>query len=585
MNKEQIKKLFTTGIMAPTRLSEDYIKTFTDTVTNHLSEERIVLRGGSLSLEEKNKRLLRVNNISNKLEEIINLYSEDPNYPGLQIQMMDLLKNIESPEDLIQAELDTPVTQETIQKDLFTASRAGKIDLIQKALDQGAEINGLDYKGYSAAHYAASLQKDEALKFLAERGANLHLVDPKGNNLLHYYVGTTKSNPNVPMLEYLVGKDLNVNQVNDKRPGYNGETPLAHMFTRDAFYFHEEPDPYKEKSNELELEYYIPVVNLLLSAGATADEYDLYHAIKFGYFECARIIIDRCNIPVETAIPYAENYAGKVAYKMKLASFTGEEVALSPDEVNMVKINEYYGEAASLFNLGGIGYHIYDIVTGKMLDSATELEDLDALLVCAESAPVSDVVVAYASVEENAPINLEWPVANTVGHQRSDQGYELGFSHGVAAEYIFVKPSFSYLSDSITGKNSEKTVVDYFIKDNISIESIASMLINAATFTATIYTGVSPANAAIATKLMSDLAFNPSEVNLLSSNYAASVLGYVMKSIIHSSVIHQTQVHNHPNKFVAGVLTPATSTALQLGYDLAEHAYQQMMGESSEVAE
>lgn len=592
MNNGLLQGLFSTGIMAPAGLSRSYVEIFMATVVGHSEEELEVIRGGSLSSEEKEKRSLRLKNILDEFAKLKKLYQENPDEYGLQLKMMNLINKIQSPEDLIQAELDSPVTAETIQEDLFKASRAGNVDLINKALDQGAKINQVDSGGYFVVHYAASSKKDEALKFLEGKGADLHSVDPKGNNLLHYYVGTTKDYPNIPMLEYLIGKGLNPNQVNNIPEG-NGETPLSYMITRDAFYFHEESEPFKERSNELEEEYYIPVVNLLLRAGATADKYDLYNMIKFGYFNCARIIIDQCNIPVETAMTDSESSFGATVYKVKYALFTGEEDNLSSHEADILTISKYYGGAPSLSNTG-MGYLIIDRVTCKVLDSAVKLADLKAFRAIAEIVPVnaqlfeeggSDVVNAEgvavrAESFENAPVACE------VGDQRADKGYELSFSHGVAAEYIFVKPSLAYLSDSITGKNSEKTVVDYFVKDNFSIKSIALTLTNAATFTAAISTGFSPVNAVITTKLLSDLLFNPlEEGKILSSEYALPVLGCVMKSFVHFAVVHYTQVYNHPNKFVAGVLTSATSTALQLGYDLAEHGYQQMMGESSEVVE
>jgi ankyrin repeat protein len=69
---------------------------------------------------------------------------------------------------------------------LHRAAELGRVEIMTVLLDAGADINAVDRSQLTACHVAILDNRFDALKLLHERGANLGVVDSRGNSLLSY---------------------------------------------------------------------------------------------------------------------------------------------------------------------------------------------------------------------------------------------------------------------------------------------------------------------------------------------------------------------------------------------------------------
>ncbi|HIF01166.1 MAG TPA: ankyrin repeat domain-containing protein [Planctomycetes bacterium] len=87
----------------------------------------------------------------------------------------------ESAEDVIPLLLDHDA-----DIDLFTAAAMGRVDLLEKLLDDDSSgIDDVDAKGHTALFVAAHNNRFEAVKFLVQRGADVNRADAVGAAALH----------------------------------------------------------------------------------------------------------------------------------------------------------------------------------------------------------------------------------------------------------------------------------------------------------------------------------------------------------------------------------------------------------------
>jgi ankyrin repeat protein len=69
---------------------------------------------------------------------------------------------------------------------LHRAAELGRVEIMTLLLDAGANINAANKYHRTACHFAILEHRFDALKLLHERGANLGVVDSRGNSLLSY---------------------------------------------------------------------------------------------------------------------------------------------------------------------------------------------------------------------------------------------------------------------------------------------------------------------------------------------------------------------------------------------------------------
>lgn len=104
---------------------------------------------------------------------------------------------------------------ELLRSAAATASRPASLDALVK---RGANVNGKDGHGLTAAHYATSNPNGDILRFLAGKGADLRARDkPKGNEPIHYAARI----PGSPSLGLLLDMGADIDAKND-----DGTTPL-----------------------------------------------------------------------------------------------------------------------------------------------------------------------------------------------------------------------------------------------------------------------------------------------------------------------------------------------------------------------
>jgi ankyrin repeat protein len=109
----------------------------------------------------------------------------------------------------------------------YSAIRRGDTDAIKVEIEKGADVNKKNEDGVPAFFLAS--ENPEALQLLVDKGANLTLVDKNGDNILHYAIkdgafrdyGEEGDLMAVGVVKYLIGKGMDVNQINN-----NKQTPL-----------------------------------------------------------------------------------------------------------------------------------------------------------------------------------------------------------------------------------------------------------------------------------------------------------------------------------------------------------------------
>ncbi|WP_199185086.1 ankyrin repeat domain-containing protein [Aquimarina sp. I32.4] len=99
-------------------------------------------------------------------------------YLGI-ITMLLLLLNIQS--TTAQNEL---TAQQELEKSFFHGARTSDMELLNKFIESGVDINYQGENGYTGLMVAAYNGQKEAVEFLLDKGANLCIKDKRGNTAL-----------------------------------------------------------------------------------------------------------------------------------------------------------------------------------------------------------------------------------------------------------------------------------------------------------------------------------------------------------------------------------------------------------------
>nr|GEV95654.1 ankyrin repeat-containing protein [Tanacetum cinerariifolium] len=89
---------------------------------------------------------------------------------------------------------------------LCTASRKGEVRTINRVLENGASINGIDQHGWTALHRASFKGYTDAVRVLIEKGVNIDARDEEGYTAMH----CAAESGNADVLELLVKKGADV---------------------------------------------------------------------------------------------------------------------------------------------------------------------------------------------------------------------------------------------------------------------------------------------------------------------------------------------------------------------------------------
>ena len=89
------------------------------------------------------------------------------------------------------------------------------IDMFQKLINEGVDINERDYNNLTALWYAAQCVRYEMAKILIEHGADLGVKDPYGNTPLNIAVYWYKKDPDGKLIKLLVDAGADVNAENN----------------------------------------------------------------------------------------------------------------------------------------------------------------------------------------------------------------------------------------------------------------------------------------------------------------------------------------------------------------------------------
>lgn len=75
-----------------------------------------------------------------------------------------------------------------VGKDFHTMALAGRIDLVERLLDSGTDVNEKDYIGATAIFYSSGAFHYELTSYLIERGTDLSVVNSAGETPIHRLV-------------------------------------------------------------------------------------------------------------------------------------------------------------------------------------------------------------------------------------------------------------------------------------------------------------------------------------------------------------------------------------------------------------
>ena len=93
-------------------------------------------------------------------------------------------------------EMEAEVKMAADQKQLFEAAERGDVDAVEALADAGIDVNSADDNQMSVLHHAAMNARDEVMKALISRGANVNATDLKGGfSPMHWVV--ISANPQV----------------------------------------------------------------------------------------------------------------------------------------------------------------------------------------------------------------------------------------------------------------------------------------------------------------------------------------------------------------------------------------------------
>jgi len=113
---------------------------------------------------------------------------------------------------------------ERLNQNLFSAAQSGDYVRINACLEEGANLNARDEKGWTPLMHAAHQANDEACTFLIDRGADMTALNAQGESV---WVVATKDiyRQRVPLI--LIAKGLNIQNVKLKPFIEVGNAPIC----------------------------------------------------------------------------------------------------------------------------------------------------------------------------------------------------------------------------------------------------------------------------------------------------------------------------------------------------------------------
>lgn len=111
-------------------------------------------------------------------------------------------------------------------EDLFEAVRTNNIELANRALEEGADVNSKDKYNYSVLFNAVFEHQNDMVEFLLKKGANVDIIDSYGNTPLFYVRKENNSSyeGRFEIAKLLIDHGADVNHKNE-----DGSTPLFYM--------------------------------------------------------------------------------------------------------------------------------------------------------------------------------------------------------------------------------------------------------------------------------------------------------------------------------------------------------------------
>lgn len=111
----------------------------------------------------------------------------------------------------------SPAKQKKLDKCFLQAAKRGKINQMKMLLDEGADINAIDYRGHSALAYLVRENDITPIKFLIDAGVDLNAE----NNVMAVYFASHWSHEE--MVELMLESGLRVDNETGRMAIYAAE--------------------------------------------------------------------------------------------------------------------------------------------------------------------------------------------------------------------------------------------------------------------------------------------------------------------------------------------------------------------------
>ncbi len=113
---------------------------------------------------------------------------------------------------------------------LINSVAKGNLEIVNFAIENGADIDFQDQSGYSSLHFCALNKHPEITDLLIEKGANVNIRDEHGNSPIWTAIFNAKGDFRIVNKLYNAGADIETKNKHGKSPRDFGETVYQDKF-------------------------------------------------------------------------------------------------------------------------------------------------------------------------------------------------------------------------------------------------------------------------------------------------------------------------------------------------------------------
>ena len=175
--------------------------------------------GNVRDLDIINSTALEAGSKTNFTEEIVGQDLDGGDEDSNSLHSALVSEQIDVFQRLLDQGADVDERDERLKTPLHVASWQGKIEIVRTLIKYGADVNALDIEGWTPIHFAAQNERVDLLPLLLDNSADIHATERNGNTALHIASGHGR----LESVRFLLGRGGNVRIRN-----VFGRTPSQH---------------------------------------------------------------------------------------------------------------------------------------------------------------------------------------------------------------------------------------------------------------------------------------------------------------------------------------------------------------------